>query len=36
MGGLVNGVREGKSVIYTADKASLKALASALAKLTPK
>ena len=36
MGRLVNGVRQGKAVVYSADKANLKALASALAKLTPK
>jgi len=36
MGRLVNRTRQGKSVVYTTDKASLKALASALAKLMPK
>jgi ArsR family transcriptional regulator len=35
MGRLVNGERQGKSVVYTADKGNLKDLASALAKLTP-
>ncbi len=33
MGRLVNGVRQGKAVIYAADKAALKALASGLAGL---
>ena len=36
MGRLVNGVRKGRSVVYTTDKANLKALASALGKLMPK
>ena len=36
MGRLVNGVRQGKAVVYTTDKTNLKALASALAKLMPK
>jgi|GEM_PF-2507601 len=36
LGRLVNGVRQGKSVVYATDKAKLKALASALGKLTPK
>jgi len=36
MGRLVNGVRQGKAVVYTTDKANLKALASALAKLMPR
>ena len=36
MGRLVNGKRQGKSVVYTADKANLKALASALGKLMPR
>jgi len=36
MGRLVIGTRQGKSVVYTTDKAALKALAAALAKLTPK
>jgi len=31
-----NRARQGKSVVYTTNKASLKALASALAKLMPK
>ena len=35
MGRLVNGKRQGKSVIYTADKANLKALAAGLTKLMP-
>jgi len=35
MGRLVNGERQGKSVVYTADKGNLKGLASAVAKLTP-
>jgi len=36
MGRLVNSTRQGKCVLYTTDKANLKALASALAKLMPK
>ena len=36
MGRLVVGTRKGKAVEYTTDKANLKALASALAKLMPK
>jgi hypothetical protein len=36
MGRLVNGIRQGKSVVYTTDKANLKALASALGKMMPK
>jgi len=36
MGRLVNGKRQGKAVVYEADKANLKALGSGLAKLTPK
>ena len=36
MGRLVQGTREGKAVVYTADKANLKALAAGLARLTPK
>jgi ArsR family transcriptional regulator len=36
MGRLVNSVRKGKSVEYSADKANLKAMATALGKLTPK
>ncbi|MBE3064876.1 MAG: hypothetical protein IMZ69_07650, partial [Spirochaetes bacterium] len=36
MGRLVSGLRQGKAVVYTADKAALKARASALAKLMPK
>ena len=36
MGRLVINTRQGKSVVYTTDKANLKALASALAKLMPK
>jgi len=36
MGRLVNGVRQGKAVVYTTDKANLKALTAALARLTPK
>ena len=35
MGRLVNGRRQGKAVIYTADKANLKALAAGLTKLIP-
>jgi len=36
MSRLVVGTRQGKSVVYTTDKANLKALASALGKLMPK
>ena len=36
MGRLVNGVRQGKAVVYTTDKANLKALAVAVGKLMPK
>ncbi|MBE3135014.1 MAG: winged helix-turn-helix transcriptional regulator [Acidobacteria bacterium] len=36
MGRLINGVRQGKAVVYAADKAALKALASALAALMPR
>jgi len=36
MGRLVNSKRQGKSVVYSTDKANLKALASALAKMMPK
>ncbi|HUU90122.1 MAG TPA: metalloregulator ArsR/SmtB family transcription factor [Phycisphaerae bacterium] len=36
MGRLVINTRQGKSVVYSTDKANLKALASALAKLMPK
>jgi ArsR family transcriptional regulator len=36
MGRLVNGERQGKSVVYTADKKALKELATAIGKLTPK
>jgi len=36
MGRLVQGVRQGKAVVYTTNRAALKALASALAKMTPK
>ena len=36
MGRLVNGIRRGGAVVYTTDMANLKALASALAKLTAK
>ena len=36
MGRLVVGTRAGKCVFYTTDKASLKALASAVGKLMPK
>ncbi|MFO8013097.1 MAG: metalloregulator ArsR/SmtB family transcription factor [Phycisphaerae bacterium] len=35
MGRLVNGQRQGKSVIYTADKKALKELQAAVGKLTP-
>jgi len=35
MGRLVNGERQGKSVIYTADKKALKELQAAVGKLTP-
>ena len=36
MGRLVNGVRQGKSVVYETEKKALKELASALSKITPK
>jgi len=36
MGRLVNGTRQGKSVVYTLDKANLRALATAIAKLMPR
>ena len=36
MGRLVINTRQGKSVVYTTDKANLKALASALGKMMPK
>ena len=36
MGRLVINTRQGKSVVYSTDKANLKALASALGKLMPK
>ena len=36
MGRLVVGTRQGKAVVYSTDKANLKALASALGKLIPK
>jgi len=36
MGRLVNAIRQGKSVVYSTDKANLKALASALEKLLPR
>jgi ArsR family transcriptional regulator len=36
MGRLVVGTRKGKSVVYVADGASLKALAVAIGKLTPR
>jgi len=36
MGRLVVGTRQGKAVVYTTDRASLKALASALGKMMPK
>lgn len=36
MGRLVNGLRQGKSVVYTTDKANLKVLAAAFKDLTPK
>ena len=36
MGRLVISTRQGKSVVYTTDKANLKTLASALAKMMPK
>ena len=36
MGRLVNGQRQGKSVIYTADKKALKELQAAIGKLAPK
>jgi len=35
MGRLVTGTRQGKSVVYTAEKKNLKDLASAIGKLTP-
>jgi len=35
MGRLVSGTRQGKSVIYTADKKALKELQAAVGKLTP-
>jgi hypothetical protein len=35
MGRLVNSTRKGKSVEYSADKSNLKAMATALGKLTP-
>ena len=35
MGRLVVGTRKGKSVVYTTDGSALKALAAAIAKLTP-
>jgi len=35
MGRLVNGERQGKSVIYTADKKALKELQAAVRRLTP-
>jgi len=36
MGRLVISTRQGKSVVYSTDKANLKALVSALGKLMPK
>lgn len=36
MGRLVNGVRRGRSVVYEANKANLKGLATTLAKLMPR
>lgn len=36
MGRMVNGERQGKSVVYTSDPDSLKAMADAIASLTPK
>jgi len=36
MSRLVNSTRQGKCVLYTTDKANLKALGSVLAKMTPK
>jgi len=36
MGRLVNGVRQGKAVVYTTDQANLKALASAVGKMMPR
>ena len=36
IGRLLNSIRRGKSVIYTADEANLKALAAALSRLLPK
>jgi DNA-binding transcriptional ArsR family regulator len=35
MGRLVNGIRQGKSVVYASDKAALKGLGSGLSALTP-
>jgi len=35
MGRLVTGTRKGKSVVYVADQASMKALAVGIARLTP-
>jgi ArsR family transcriptional regulator len=35
MGRLVVGTRQGKSVVYEADKSTMKALAAALSQLTP-
>ena len=36
MGRLVNGQRQGKSVVYTVDKKALKELQAAIGKLTPR
>jgi len=36
MGRLVNGVRQGKAVVYVADKAALRALAAGLAAMMPR
>lgn len=36
MGRLVSGTRQGKSVVYTADKKALKELQAAIGKLSPK
>lgn len=36
MGRLVNGTREGRRILYTADKTALKELAAAIGTLTPK
>ncbi|MCX5682280.1 MAG: metalloregulator ArsR/SmtB family transcription factor [Planctomycetota bacterium] len=36
MGRLIIGARQGKSMLYTSDAAAIKALATGLAKLTPK